>query len=586
MKFVILAFLIFNLAYGNEIDYNQTLIVSNNKEFIHAGEILEMSLYTFDKAGQCIDDKDYSSYLKVKVTGRLNNLQNYNKIYDVIKTDGKTKYGCKNEYKIITTNEDKYINSGVFLLQVFNGDYLIAKYNHVCLPLDYSKFYLDYDFNPAQILIQDTPKFIITGTDEYGNNVEEPLIDDLEIKFTKDGLPLNKPNYDEDIFEVVPGVLEYKLINQNGKSTYQMHMYYKGEEIKTVNNGESLPDLIFGVGPCVAKDNSNLDFTYIDGYITYKRVNFTINCYDIENNKITNGGEKFSATGNVITESGSSDLNTLEIKDNGDGTYTVSFIPDLPAKYIIKITNNGEKYGEDISIIFKEFTCSEPFPILCPNKFCVSDYLSCIVPPNDCNKNTPFKCKVNGTEMCVKSQTDCDCPEGYMKCDYMHYCVPQYREDMCPTYKGRKCSKLNLYWELFDDGICRYKESRNPSQRVCPIGKVLCCDLSCQDSYDLCPITEELPGVKTRCVEQTITNYAFECPSTITCSNPDYVVCSDGKCVENEIMCKPLRECPPNYPYLCNNFECAKSFEDCSKAVVCGDGKSLCEYNDCREICN
>ena len=167
----------------------------------------------------------------------------------------------------------------------------------------------------------------------------------------------------------------------------------------------------------------------------------------------------------------------------------------------------------------------------------------------------------------------------------MRYCVPEGREDMCPTYKTRKCSKLNLNWVYQDDGICRDSENRSPSQRVCPIGKVLCCDLSCQDNYDLCPVTEELPGVKTRCVEQTVTNYAFECPSTIMCTNPDYVVCSDGECVPNEIYCKPLRECPLNYPYLCNNNACAKSFEDCSKGVACGDGKSLCQDNICRETC-
>ena len=280
-------------------------------------------------------------------------------------------------------------------------------------------------------------------------------------------------------------------------------------------------------------------------------------------------------------------MKSVKIEDNKDGTYIVSFIPDFPGKYIIRLANDGRIFGDEITFTFKDFTCSEPTPKLCSNKVCAKDYLSCIQPPNGCDIKTPFKCKVNGTEMCVKSQTDCDCPAGYIKCSYMHYCVPEDRIDMCPTYKLRKCSIFDANWVLFDDGICRDKESRNPSQIVCPIGKVLCCDLSCKDSYDLCPITEELPGVKTRCVDQTILNYSFQCPSTITCSDPDYVVCSDGKCAPNEIMCKPLKECPFDTPYLCNNNECAESYEDCNDGgKACRDGQSLCEDYNCKGVCN
>ena len=92
--------------------------------------------------------------------------------------------------------------------------------------------------------------------------------------------------------------------------------------------------------------------------------------------------------------------------------------------------------------------------------------------------NAPFKYKVNGTKMCVKSQIDCDCPLRYIKCDYMSYCVPETRPDICQIYNYRTCSRISKNYIFFDDGIYRDKSLRNPSQRVCPYGKVLCYDLS------------------------------------------------------------------------------------------------------------
>ena len=57
----------------------------------------------------------------------------------------------------------------------------------------------------------------------------------------------------------------------------------------------------------------------------------------------------------------------------------------------------------------------------------------------------------------VKSKTDYDCPNGYYKCNYMKYCFPQNRIDMCPKYNYRNCSELNNIWGYFNDGICRNK---------------------------------------------------------------------------------------------------------------------------------
>lgn len=186
-----------------------------------------------------------------------------------------------------------------------------------------------------------------------------------------------------------------------------------------------------------------------------------------------------------------------------------------------------------------------------------------------------------------KSITDCDCPIGYYKCHYMKYCVPQDRKDMCPKYNYRNCSEINNNYDYYIDGICRNKNYMQPSQRVCPIGKILCPDLSCEDNYYNCKIYDILHDGKTRCVDQNITQNAYECQSTITCSHPDKVVCPDGECVINEIFCKNMKECPIDFPFLCKKSnKCVKSFELCEiDKYYCGDGLSLCEDYICRENC-
>jgi hypothetical protein len=245
-----------------------------------------------------------------------------------------------------------------------------------------------------------------------------------------------------------------------------------------------------------------------------------------------------------------------------------------------------EKYGKDIEIEYGERVCSGETPVLCPNNKCAKDYYGCIIPPNGCPKETPFKCKVNNTEgVCVKSQIECDCPSGYIRCSYMKYCVPEDRPDMCPKYKYRKCSVFDGTWIYHPDGICRPKTSNKPNQIVCPIGYVLCPDLTCRENHDLCERSEYLTSGQTRCVNQVRNTDATKCSSTITCPSPDQVVCN-GECIDNEIYCKPLKECPESYPFLCPYNECAAQSSDCASPIACGDGQSLCYDSICRESCD
>ena len=225
-----------------------------------------------------------------------------------------------------------------------------------------------------------------------------------------------------------------------------------------------------------------------------------------------------------------------------------------------------------------------PTPILPPKGKGHTDYYGCIYPPNGCPEESPFKCRVNGIkDVCVKTRIDCDCPDGYYKCGYMKYCVPEDRVDMCPTYSQRPCKRYNSSWSYFEDGICRREDSVQPSQIVCPLYHVLCPDLTCRESYDKC-LNYSLSTKPIRCANQETASLANMCSSTITCTNPNQYVCN-WECIDSEINCKPLKDCPVDSPFLCYNNYCSKNETKCPY-IICGEGMSLCQDHVCREICN
>ena len=207
------------------------------------------------------------------------------------------------------------------------------------------------------------------------------------------------------------------------------------------------------------------------------------------------------------------------------------------------------------------------------------------------DSNKPFYCKVNGASTCVASQIDCDCPSGYVKCNYMKYCVKSDREDMCPDFHitDIMCQKLGSEYKRFNDGICRNNDTgRLPNQRVCPSGTVLCPDLSCRKSHGECMTSEKCGILETRCADQSCVPIAAYCPSTVTCSDATHVVCPDLTCVANEKDCKELPECDSETPYLCGNSrdqKCVADYKQCPKTTSCGNGKQLCEDLSCKENC-
>jgi len=574
-----------NVYVVADIDFTKTQIVSKNKNRIYVGEILDMWLYTFDKLGECYDEEDYSKSFTIEVVGPTGDTRKFTKNYSVKRTNNK-ELECNNEYQIITKDpDDIYTISGYYVIRVLANDTEIAKYDQLCLPLGYSKFYLELYFDKDRVSVLDINKFKVTGTDKYGNRPLEPLIDDIEVtlSFIQDN---SVTNITYDKFENKITEVNFDLsVHKVGK--HQMHLWYKKQEVLVVNENEDLPILTVLNGPCRAETNEHFNTTMLTGWVTQKPVYFKFQCYDVYENMITKGGENFTVTVDLVVDKETTPTNFHYVEDNGDGSYNVFFLPDTPGKYIIRLkVGDGIKYGQDVEKDYIHKTCKGATPVMCPNYECATDYYACIVPPNGCPKETPFKCPVNGAETCVKSQIECDCPPGWIRCDYMKYCVPGDRPWMCPDYKQRRCQQINSNWAYFADGICRDKNYVQPTQIVCPFGKVLCADLTCMDNHYLCPNSTETPLGRTRCVDQQVTKYAYECASTITCPDKDQVVCSDGTCVENEIFCNPIRECPYYYPHLCNNNVCVANATDCMEGIACGDGNSLCYDYICRERCD
>ena len=125
-----------------------------------------------------------------------------------------------------------------------------------------------------------------------------------------------------------------------------------------------------------------------------------------------------------------------------------------------------------------------------------------------------------------------------------------------------------------------------PNQKVCPIGKVLCADLSCRDNYNLCQVFEPCEGSKKRCPDQSCHKNPYHCPRTINCGNLSKYVSNDDKCVDSELECKESKICDSDEKtYLCDGNTCAESWEECPIKKSCKSRKSLCEGNTCKNNC-
>ena len=558
----------------------KTAVNCTNCENINLNESIELDIYLYNYLGVSVDTDDYSKTFDIKIEGPLDNeeyceIKNYNinKCYD-----------DENIYKIITKEEDVLIHSGDYNIKIYENEILIKEFNITLFPMDISEFslkFLDKDFNPKEAFVDTEFGMVLKGYDSFGNPVLIPLENDIDIKLVdNNGFKIKYLKRFEDSKK---GKLKIYITSEDFGYA-KLKIYYKSKEVLKVNTNEDLPEFIFRKMKCI---KSNIFREKLDTAVIGEDVTFYLECLDNFGNIAKRGGENFTSDNYFITEDDKYTSFDVNINDLKTGNYSFNFIPSSEGNYHITIYLNN-KYFIEITFTIEKSYCKDPTPLLCPNKnLCVNNYINCIEPKNDCPESTPFKCTSGNIEKCVESQLECDCPEGYIRCDYMKYCVPENRPDMCADYSqisDKLCQKLKQFKYLCTDGICRLSEDLSPTQKVCPIGKVLCADLSCRDNYDECAVSEYCEEGEFRCGDQSCVEDYADCPSTISCQNKKYV-CPDGTCVDSEIECGALPTCSGDEPYRCHDNLCAKDQNSCVKNIACGHKMALCSDLICRSTC-
>ena len=578
----------------SSVNWENTQISSKNIQEMIAGEKLELKVSLYDSEGVCLDNiEEEKAQITATVEGPLESVEGKVNIeYKLVKKIDTTTQTCQLSFELDIKDDDPiYTKTGTYAIKIIaNKSKQLGLYNQklVSAVADSSKFIVEFNYPSQQIptyfVVGDSIYFKAIGRDKYGNTANTIIGNDFTIKLKdiKTGNYLEKDHYKEIVAESIQGTVEYDLsLTKSG--LFEVEYYYKDDKISPdLSKGPANLDTI--PGKC-SIENPHVDLSLLENLQVNVQTSISMTCYDKYNNKVINGGDQFEVFVSLKQEETTVSI-TTKITDNNDGTYKADFTPPLAGDYHILVLLDEQKYGET-EIVIKSSTCEGDTPFLCPNQNkCVDDMVKCIEPPNDCPRETPFLCKVNGVEGCQASQNDCDCPTGMIRCGYMNVCVFEEYEDMCPFTLPVNCKKYGANYKLCGDGICRLSEDYKPNQRVCPIGFILCPDLSCRSSYDECLTYENCEDNEIRCNDQTCVTDQKYCPSTITCSSPGMKVCSDGTCVENEIECSRLPKCPENNPILCNNNSCVADANSCPKSVSCGHGLSLCSDLICRENCN
>ena len=568
------------------VDYSKTIINSKNINRMKAGEFLDLNIITYDKNSQCYIDEDLSKAFSASIQGPLE--RTTEKKYFIFEKAKGT--NCDYIYKIMINETNYYTEAGTYSIVVIINGKTFSTYTQTVISGDIDEnnfviYYIDIDeksYTEQTIPAGETIHFMVQAYDKFNNKIDHESLpsDSFEIRVT--------PKKDEN------NIVKYNggsgalscLFNTTKIGTYKFEYYYKQKKINA-NTDNGPQQITYVPGDCSAEIPQVFypEEDEIDVSTTYK---YTIICLDKYGNSVNKGGAKFTSEISLFIEESQSKIEIEpKINDQGNGTYIISFIPPLIGGYSIYTYLDGNKYGE-LQFNLTGKVCDY---YTCPNTGkCVQDLRTCIPDENRCDdpdqmENKPFKCYKNSTE-CVDSMTKC-IPTDAEPCTYMKALYPKGKKYLCSYYLPLDCKrKYPNYRILCDDGICRASKPLQPNQRVCPIGKVLCADLTCKDSVGDCYNDwPECGNTQIRCPDQSCVDDQKNCPSTITCSNPDDFVCPDGTCVPNEIYCSRLKTCPDEIPYLCSDNSCATQPENCPHTVACGHGKSLCSDLICRESC-
>ena len=561
--------------------YLNTQVECENCENKTIGENLSINISLYNYKNISVDTDDYSESFDIIIEGPMND--EVNRSLNNISVVKQNKDG--NLYGITISMNETFIYTGKYKISVFENNTLIAEFEFMFYnDIDIDGFileFLDPLFNPKKAYIDTEFGMVLKARDKFSYYLNLSFSEYIEVKLVDESgeeIKYEKTLYDD----AIDGYLKI-YITSHTQGFAKLVIFYKEKEIKKVNTKDTLPEFYFNLIKCV---KSKLSKEELDNAVVGQDITIYLQCIDKLNNFVKHGGEDFSSDNYIISEEKYTSFE-VKINDFNNGNYSFNFKPSIEGNYYIIVYLDNELFIEiNFEIGIKH--CDNSTPFLCPNKnLCVKDLIECIEPKNDCPKETPFSCNKNGEKTCVESQTECDCPEGYYRCDYMKYCVPNERKDMCANYKDiseQTCKKLKQYKYLCEDGICRLDLKLTPTQKVCPIGMVLCADLSCRNSYDECAVSDYCEDGEFRCGDQSCVNDYTECPSTISCQNKKYV-CPDGTCVDNEVECKALPTCSGEEPYRCQDNLCAKDKNSCVKNIACGQRMALCQDLICRTTC-
>ena len=579
-------------TFNFDLDYSNTIVNSKNINRMKAGDYLDLNIILYDKKMNCYVDESYNpSLLSVTVQGPLEKKAEL-RTYHFERFED-TKSECKYIYKVKIDQEERYVETGSYSIVVYAVEQIntLATYTQTVVSGDvdinnFKVYYTDMDdksYNDKNIPAGEEFHFIVQGYDQFMNKIDNVQLPDLDVK-------VKEFETNNTVLNCYSGTIGYMACSFSAikLGNYKFVYTYNEETIRPIF--EYGPDEVTYVsGACSAEFNQT-KYPSEEEIDISSPYNIIINCLDKYKNQVTKGGAKFTSEISLFIETTQTSVDIdYKVKDNEDGTYQISFIPPLEGEYSIYTYLDGNIYDEKkINITGK--SCEGQY--LCPNIHkCVSDLRDCIPDEYKCDtsekQEKPFRCNAT-SEKCVKSMTECDV-EGAEKCSYMNTAYPIGKSgyDLCPYTIPIDCKrKYPSYPKICPDGICRSSEKLKPNQRVCPIGKVLCLDLTCADSIDKCysdwPVCS---NTEVRCPDQSCVDDQKNCPTTITCANENDVVCPDGTCVENEIYCAKLKNCPEETPYLCSDNSCATKPESCPHSIACGHGKSLCSDLICRETC-
>ena len=549
-----------------------------------SGLNLKYIIYLKDIYNNDIDDLSLSFLPHLMNSQEKNNINNNNNIKCVLKNNI---FKCE---LVLSKGEDIY--NLKFFYDQNRLKCINCKNKTTDEEIDENNFEVYYDNFSDQYTDQNIPAgenitFIVQAYVKNKNKINNIS---LSSELFKIQIESEVSNYFLNMDSSNPGILKCNFYTEKIGS-FKFNYYYKNTLI-TINNNTGPDNIIYVQGAC-DKDNSEI-IPQKGENIIMTESSMIIKCIDKYKNVIQKGGEKFTANIKVdLTDELESKIN-----DNGDGSYNLTYNKSLFGIYSIAILLDEKNFYET-TLNLTDIQCQEKYE-KCPfgNKICygpyelIGDYKNnnhkgdCIPSELKCDGPEPVMKKCKNTNKCVESWIDCDPEEGYEKCSYMNFQYPKNKEYLC-FKNNENSSNCESNQKLCDDGICRGSPYLQPSQIVCPFGKILCPDLTCRDNLNQCYTDyPECLNSQVRCPDQSCVENITDCPTTMSCTNSILKVCPDGTCVMDELECPSLKTCPESQPFLCADYSCAKDAESCSHFQACGIDQILCfNTRECGSSC-